>query len=114
VPVRINDALTVKFVVDSGASVVVLPSDVASALTRAGAIAPEDSLGRNTYVTADGSKHTGKSLMLRELSVGGHTVRNVLASVAPAHAVPLLGQSFLAKFKSWTLDNRRHVLIIVE
>ena len=93
---------------------VVLPSGLVEKLTNAGAIAPADSLGHSAYITADGRKHTGAQLMLRELNVGGHIVKNVVASVAPAHAVPLLGQTFLAKFKSWTLDNRRHVLIISE
>jgi clan AA aspartic protease (TIGR02281 family) len=114
VSVRINGALTVKFVVDSGASVVVLPKDVVATLTGSGALAPADTLGRDTYLTADGKKHHGTRLMLRELDVGGHIVRNVEASVAPEHAEPLLGQSFLSKFKSWTLDNRRHALIIAE
>jgi clan AA aspartic protease (TIGR02281 family) len=114
VPVRVNGAITVKFVVDSGAGTVVLPSDLVETLTKSGAIAPADMLGRNTYVTADGKRHKGTSVMLRELEVGGHRVTNVTASVAPAHAVPLLGQTFLAKFKSWTLDNQRHVLVISE
>jgi len=114
VAARVNDALTVKFIVDSGASVVVLPSDLVETLTKSGAIAPGDMLGRDNYVTADGRKHKGTRLMLRRLDVGGHTVTNVMASVAPAHAEPLLGLNFLAKFKSWTLDNRRHVLIISE
>jgi clan AA aspartic protease (TIGR02281 family) len=114
VPVRINGALTFKFVVDSGASVVVLPSDLVETLTKSGAIAASDMLGRDVYVTADGRKHKGTRLMLRQLDAGGHTVTNVIASVAPAHAEPLLGLSFLTKFKSWTLDNRRHVLIVTE
>ena len=52
--------------------------------------------------------------MLRQLDVGGHMVTSVEAGVVPAHADALLGMSFLAKFKSWTLDNQRHVLIIAE
>jgi clan AA aspartic protease (TIGR02281 family) len=114
VPVRINGAEPVKFVVDSGAGVVVLPADLVETLTKFGAIAPGDMLGRDTYVTADGRKHRGTRLMLHQLDVGGHTVTNVMASVAPARATPLLGQTFLAKFKAWTLDNQRHVLIISE
>jgi clan AA aspartic protease (TIGR02281 family) len=114
VPVRINGAEPVKFVVDSGAGVVVLPADLVETLTKSGAIVPGDMLGRDTYVTADGRKHRGTRLMLHQLDVGGHTVTNVMASVAPARATPLLGQTFLAKFKSWTLDNQRHVLIIGE
>jgi clan AA aspartic protease (TIGR02281 family) len=114
VPVQINGALTVKFVVDSGAGTVALPSDLVEQLTKSGAIAPGDSLGKGDYVTADGKKHHEQQLMLRELNVGGHIVTNVIAGVIPAHATPLLGQTFLAKFKSWTLDNRRHVLAISE
>jgi clan AA aspartic protease (TIGR02281 family) len=114
VPVRINGAEPVKFVVDSGAGVVVLPADLVETLTKSGAIGPGDMLGRDIYVTADGHKHHGTRLMLHQLDVGGHTVTDVMASVAPARATPLLGQSFLAKFKSWTLDNQRHILIISE
>jgi clan AA aspartic protease (TIGR02281 family) len=114
VGVRINGALSAKFVVDSGASVVVLPKDIVGALTRSGAITESDMLGHTTLVTADGKHHKGQLLMLRRLEVGSHIATNVMASVAPEHAEPLLGLSFLAKFKSWTLDNRRHVLIITE
>jgi clan AA aspartic protease (TIGR02281 family) len=112
--VRINGAMSVKFVVDSGASVVVLPKDLVEELEKSGTIAESDRLGADKYVTADGKAHKGARLMLRQLEVGGHIVTNVIADVAPAKAEPLLGQSFLAKFKSWTLDNRRHVLIISE
>lgn len=114
VPVRVNDALTAKFVVDSGASFVVLPKEMVDELTKSGAIQRSDLLGRAIYVTADGKHHRGTRLTLRRLDVGGHVATNVLAGVAPEHAEPLLGQSFLAKFKSWTLDNKRHVLILGE
>jgi clan AA aspartic protease (TIGR02281 family) len=100
--------------VDSGAGVVVLPKDMIDDLTKSGAIQPSDLLGRDTYITADGRHHRRKLLMLRRIEVGGHVATNVMASVAPEHAEPLLGLSFLAKFKSWTLDNKRHVLILGE
>jgi clan AA aspartic protease (TIGR02281 family) len=114
VPVRVNGATTVKFVVDSGAGIVMLPSDLVDTLTKSGAIASTDQLGRSYFIAADGRRHKAARLMLRQLDVGGHTVTNLMALVGPAHAEPLLGQTFLAKFKSWTLDNRRHVLIIAE
>ena len=49
---------------------------------------------------------------IRSLNVGGHTLSNVLGSVAPASASLLLGQSFLSRFKSWSIDNGRHVLVL--
>jgi len=114
VPVRINGTISIKFIVDSGASDVVIPGDVATTLSRAGAIVSSDYIGRETYVIANGTKHPSLRLVLRELNVGGHVVKNVTASIGPARSEPLLGQSFLSKFKSWTLDNGRHLLIVVE
>ena len=114
VPVRVDDAVTAKFVVDSGAAIVSLPKNIVDDLTKSGAIQPSDMIGRDTYVTADGKHHKGTLLMLRRIEVGGHVATNVMAGVAPEHADPLLGQSFLAKFKSWTLDNKRHMLILGE
>jgi len=37
---------------------------------------------------------------------------NVMAGIVPERAELLLGLRFLAKFKSWRLDNKRRVLII--
>jgi predicted aspartyl protease len=94
---------------------VALPQNLVDTLTQSGAIAASDILGKERYVAADGKRHKGVRLMLRQLDVGGHhMVTNVEAGVVPAHADALLGMSFLEKFKSWTLDNRRHVLIISE
>lgn len=114
VPARIDGAVTAKFLVDSGAEVVALPKDLVERLTEAGTIGPGDMLGATRYVAADGKRHKTTALMLRRLEVGGHTATDVTAVVAPAHSEPLLGQSFLDKFKSWTLDNKRHVLVITE
>ena len=114
VPVRINGSITAKFVVDSGASVVMLPKDMVEDLVKSGAIVSSDMHGRSVFVTADGKHHKGQLLMLRRLEVGGHVATDVMAGVGPEHVEPLLGQTFLAKFKSWTLDNKRHVLILGE
>lgn len=109
---RINDAVTVRFVLDTGASDVLIPEDVATALQRAGKLEPGDVIGTRTYVLADGSKVPSKRVLLRQLTVGGQTVTNVAASIGRRGSPPLLGQSFLSKFPSWTLDNERHVLVL--
>jgi aspartyl protease family protein len=111
---RINGATTVKFVVDSGATYVALPQDVVDDMVKAGTVTDADMRGRATFVIANGKRHRAMQLMLRQLEVGGHVVTNVMANVVPAHAHALLGLSFLGKFKSWTLDNQRHVLVVSE
>ena len=109
---RVNGAVTVDFVFDTGASDVSLPEDAVRALTRAGKLDRTDYVGTRTYRIADGSTVSKQVIILRELTVGGHTVRNVTASVGRGRSPALLGQSFLSKFPSWTLDNERNLLVI--
>jgi clan AA aspartic protease (TIGR02281 family) len=110
VPVRINGAITLDFILDSGASDVVLPADVAMTLARAGTISPDDFIGNSEYQLADGSKLKSARFILRELQVGGRTITNVTASIGSVNSQLLLGESFLSRFGSWAIDNNRHVL----
>lgn len=112
VPVRVNNEITLKFVLDTGASDVSIPADVVSTLIRTGTISDRDFIGVTTYVLADGSKLPSARFMVRELRVGEHSVRNVTASVAPVQGHLLLGQSFLSKLPPWTINYQRHSLII--
>jgi hypothetical protein len=49
VPVRINDQITLKFTIDSGAADVSVPADVVRTLLRADTISGADFLGNQTY-----------------------------------------------------------------
>lgn len=112
VPVRINGAITLNFVVDTGASDVLLPVDVVLTLARAGTIAEGDYVGDEAYQLADGSTIKSARFVLRQLEVGDQVLKNVPASIGDVHGVPLLGQSFLSQFTSWTIDNDRHALLL--
>jgi clan AA aspartic protease (TIGR02281 family) len=112
VPVTINNQLTLKFVVDSGASDVSVPTDVVSTLVRTGTIADSDFLGSQTYKLADGSTVPSQRFQIRSLKVGNRILENVTASIAPIAGQLLLGQSFLRRFKSWSIDNGRSALIL--
>jgi clan AA aspartic protease (TIGR02281 family) len=114
VPVRINNAVTLEFLIDSGASDVLIPEDVLLTLVRTGTVTGTDFIGKQTYSLADGSQLTSTRSNIRELRVGNHVVSNISASVGPVASNPLLGQSFLSKVKAWTLDNTRHVLVLFE
>jgi uncharacterized protein len=112
VPVRINDAITLPFVIDSGAADVAIPADVVSTLTRTGTIRLNDFIGTRTYVLADGSELPSPVFIIHELRVGDHALRNITAHVASGKGDPLLGQSFLSKLPAWAIDNQRSVLVI--
>ena len=112
VPVFINGAITLNFVVDSGAADVAVPADVVGTLIRAGTIEKSDFTGKQTYVLADGSAAPTSTFVIRSLKVGDILIENVRGSVSPAAGSLLLGQSFLQRFKSWSMDNNKHVLVL--
>jgi predicted aspartyl protease len=114
VPVLINDAITLDFVVDSGATDVTIPANVVSTLVQEGNLNDADFIGQRKYRLADGSTTVLKTFRIRSLKVGDTVVENVTGSVAPAQGFPLLGQSFLRHFRSWSIDNAAHELLLNE
>jgi clan AA aspartic protease (TIGR02281 family) len=112
VPVEINGAITLDFAVDSGSADVSIPLDVFSTLKRTGTIMEPDILGHGTYVLADGSKSRSVRFKIRSLKVGDRVLENVPASVAASGGMLLLGQSFLGRFKTWSIDNAKHKLVL--
>jgi gag-polyprotein putative aspartyl protease len=113
VPVLINGIIPLQFIVDSGAADISLPADVFLTLLRTGTIGKDDFVGNAHYQLADGSTVESDRFLLHELKVGNHVLSNVLASIESVNSTPLLGQSFLSKFSSWSLDNDRHVITLV-
>ena len=114
VPVLINNAITLNFIVDSGAADVTIPADVVTTLMRTGTLKESDFLGEKTYELADGSKISSKTFRIRSLKVGDKIIENLNGSVASVKGSLLLGQSFLGRFKSWSVDNTKHALVLGE
>jgi clan AA aspartic protease (TIGR02281 family) len=112
VPIQINGSFTLDFMVDSGAADVSVPADVFSTLVRTGTVSETDITGEQNYVLADGSQSQSFTFTIRSLKVGDRVVENVKGSVASARGPLLLGQSFLERFRSWSIDNARHALLL--
>jgi clan AA aspartic protease (TIGR02281 family) len=112
IPVLINDAITLNFVLDSGAADVSIPSDVVTTLMRAGTISAADFMDTQAYTLADGSTTKSNRFRIRSLKVGDRVLENVVASISDRNADLLLGQSFLGRFKSWSIDNMTHTLVL--
>jgi clan AA aspartic protease (TIGR02281 family) len=102
------------FTIDTGASDVAVPADVVTTLMRTGSITDADFLGQAQYQLGDGSIVRSRVFIIRSLKVGDKVVENVRASVASAKAGLLLGQSFLSRFKSWSIDNAKQVLVLTQ
>jgi predicted aspartyl protease len=114
VPVLINKAITLNFIIDSGASDVTIPADVVLTLIRSGTLQRSDFIGTQTYRLADGSTAPSTTFRIRSLTLNNVVIENVTGSIAPAAGDLLLGQSFLARFKSWSIDNARQALVVAQ
>ena len=112
VPVVLNDIVKGKFIVDSGSADVSIPEDVASALMKSGTLTGADLLGSKTYMLADGSKVPSKIYRMASVRIGGTVMENVTVRISAANSSLLLGQSFLSRLNSWSMDNARKVMII--
>lgn len=111
-PVVINNAIKLNFIVDSGASDVSIPADVFSSLVQANTVTQGDITGTRNYKNADGEVFQSKTFIIRSLKIGNIEAPRVQAKVSPSNAPPLLGQSFLKRFKSWSIDNSTQELIL--
>jgi len=113
VPVLVNGVLPLKFIVDSGSADVSIPAEVASALKKLGTISGADLLGSKTYLLADGSKVSSEIYRIESLKIGDLVMQNVTVRVSAEKSSLLLGQSFLGRLKSWSVDNAKQVLILM-
>jgi hypothetical protein len=114
VPVVINGKISLNFTIDSGATDVSIPASIFATLTRDGTVSREDFLDKRMYKLADGSGEISQRFRIRSLRVGKLEVRDVIASVGDSGGLLLLGQSFLSRLKSWSIDNERQTLLITE
>ena len=114
VPVSIDGAKPVSFTVDSGASLVSIPYSTAQAYFKDGLIRPGDVRGVGTFRLANGALTFSRIYMVRSVKVGDREERNVLATIYNGYGPLLLGQSFLKRFKSWSIDNHRHALVLTD
>jgi clan AA aspartic protease (TIGR02281 family) len=93
VPVRLNDRVVAPFLIDTGASDVLLPQSVADQL----GIEINADTRRVRYSTANGVVEN-PVVMLDAVDLGGARVEGVPASVSPSLGVGLLGLSFFNHF----------------
>ncbi len=114
VPVIVNEKTVLHFTIDSASSDVSISENVFSTLMRSGALNPEDMIDTQNYRLANGTEQKSPRFRFRSLRVGNVELRDVIGSIVTQDGDLLLGQSFLSKLKSWSIDNERHVLLLNE
>lgn len=113
VPIKLNNILSMNFVLDLGASDVSISPDVFMVLYKAGTITDDDFIGSQTYQFADGSTAKSNVFNLKSIQIGDKEIKDVRASISNSINSPLLlGQSALKKLTGYRIDNDQKLLII--
>jgi len=113
IPVTINGKLTLDFIMDTGASDVLISPDVFSTLVRTGTLKGQGRLSKKSYVLADGRKQELTSFIIRSMEFGGKTIENVEATVSNSMTGHmLLGQSALRKLGSYSIDYEKKLMLL--
>jgi clan AA aspartic protease (TIGR02281 family) len=99
------------FLFDTGASDLLINTELAAELRANGTLRDEHKLGTTRYELADGSQVKADKVRLEEVVIGGHRVRNVVAGVIEGGSL-LCGRSLLDRFSRWEIDGRRKVLVL--
>jgi predicted aspartyl protease len=102
----------VSFVLDAGATLVSIPRPTLDRLLLQGKIQESDFRGRIAFTGWDGGVTYRETLILPSLHVGEEIVENISAAEARNQDTALLGVSFLSKFRNWSIDHERRLLIL--
>jgi aspartyl protease family protein len=112
VPVEVN-GMKMDFIFDTGASDVSISAAEAIVMVKQGTLRSEHIHGNNQFTDATGNVSVGTIITLEEIKIGGHSFRNVEATVVDNMAAPLLlGQSFLQRFGKVQIDYSKNILTI--
>jgi clan AA aspartic protease (TIGR02281 family) len=94
-------ARTYTYMLDTGASDMTVTRSIADHLVLEGHAIRGESI---PVVLADGSRHTEPTIVIDRVTVGTHTVENVVASVSSDNGMMLLGLSVLNRIGPFTVD----------
>lgn len=111
VSVMLNGKHAQEMAIDTGASIVVLPFEVAQQANLPTAVDPDNVL---TLTLGDGSQVQAARVMADSVRVGKFTVENVECAILPPNlprSMPLLGQTYLQNF-AYKIDSASGKLIM--
>ncbi len=104
IPVTINGS-EMYFIFDTGAGMISISSVEATFLYKQGRLKDEDFVGKADFLDANGNISEDVIIVLKEVTIGNRTIRNIQASVVANAKAPLLfGQSALEKFGRISID----------
>jgi hypothetical protein len=111
VKIRIGNETRI-WMIDSGASDLLISEDYANRLKKQGIIRELNFIGEGVYLLADNRRVSCKRYKIDSLQIGHFTVNNVILAYSRDTKEFLLGKSLLNKFTEWSIDNKNNKLIL--
>ena len=99
------------FVFDTGASELVINSELEQELLTNGKISSDDYVASKEFEIADGSVIKARGVRLNNIVIGGFRVNNVVAYITEDGGM-LCGMGLMNKFKTWEFDKENQMLTI--
>lgn len=111
VKIRIGSSLQV-WLFDTGASDLLINTDMESALKQEQVITPASYRGTGEYEMANGMIDTCRKYVVNGVRIGRYTLNNVMVAVTDKGKRIIAGKGLLNKFSSWSLNNQESMLIL--
>lgn len=99
------------FLLDTGASDLLISSELEKELLKKGAIQSADYAGESEYTLANGETVIARVVYLSNIQMGDYTINNVVAGIIEGGSL-LCGNSLLGKFSHWEIDQKNMQLIL--
>ncbi len=109
---KIN-GLPLSMLFDTGASDISISQTEVDFMIKNGFLSDQDYIGTATYILANGEKEKSRTIMLKQVEIGGLVLKNVRASVTKNRTAGMLfGQSALSRYGKITIDNQKKQIIL--
>lgn len=105
------NGLKLDMLYDTGASNVSISSLVEEFMLKNGYLSENDFIGKSSSQIADGSSVKNKLYIVKDFELGGVVIHNVeISAMSNREAGILLGQSVMARFGKFEIDNQRNLI----
>lgn len=99
------------FILDTGASDLIIDRDTERELLLNGELKRENYLNKTEYILANNQRVKAQMVKVDNIVIGDYTLNNVVIAVIDEGSL-LCGKSFLEKFKKWEIDKENKILIL--
>ena len=106
---RLNNETNVFALLDTGSTFCQIPKDVYKRLN----VSSKNSIDEVTTTLADGSQRKQQRGNLSQIEIEGKVIFNVPVLISEAGTPIIIGQSFLQRLNSYTIDNNKQTLNLI-